>query len=506
MSDSALDPSAWIQHHATKTPTRIALHYEGEQITYRDLAYSVATFARFFAQDLKLPAGTRIAYLGANTPEELALLFACACNAQVFVPLNWRLEAPELDAILHDCNPSVLIVEASCLGLAQTLRVDLPHRLTVGASNTGWPALPLPLANMTEEHAGDLDRPLLLAYTSGTTGSPKGAVLSAGALMSNARNSIHMHGLVASDRVLTALPLFHVGGLNIQTSPALYVGAEVILLPRFEPSRALATIAELHPSLAVLVPATLQAMLDHPSWKHTDLSSLRTMTTGSTDVPPALIHAWHARGVPIIQVYGATETAPIAIYQRLDEAFSTLGAIGRAGQETEVRLVNAEGRDCAVDEPGEIWVRGAHVAGGYWNQLQAVSFTQGWFRSGDVALCDAQGVFWFKDRIKNVVISGGENIYPAELERILLEHPAIKEAAIVGRPHPHWGAVPVAFVVRQAPIDRDDIVGLFAGRVARYKIPQEIIALDALPRTTFGKIDHASLRHQIAVLPGASTR
>jgi fatty-acyl-CoA synthase len=493
-----LDLDDWIGHHAAQTPTRIAIHYEDEQLSYFDLACTVETYARYLSEDLALATGARIAYLGANTPEALALLFACVRIGLIFVPLNWRLAAPEIDTILADCAPAILVVEGSCLTLAQQLRTQHSLlRITVRAG-TESPALPTRANTLHATHRAHApDRPVLIAYTSGTTGDPKGAVFTSRALVSNARSAVHMHGLNAGDRVLTALPLFHVGGLNIQTLPALGVGAEVVLLPRFQPRLALAAVANLRPTLAVLVPAALQAMVDDPAWTTTDLSSLRAMTTGSTDVPLALIHTWHARHVPVIQVYGATETAPIAIYQRLDEAFTTVGSIGRVGIETEIRLV-ANGVECAVDEPGEIWVRGAHLAAGYWKHSRIEAFADGWFHSGDVALRDRQGLFWFQDRIKNVVISGGENIYPAELERILLEHAAIREAAVVGRPDPRWGAVPVAVIVARTPITTAEILALFEDRVARYKIPKNVITLETLPRNTLGKIDHASLRRLVA--------
>jgi fatty-acyl-CoA synthase len=403
----------------------------------------------------------------------------------------------------------VLFVEDSCTPLAQALRFALPasHRLGIRTTHPRWPvAAPdsaAPDSAAPVRRAVSAAAPLLLCYTSGTTGLPKGAVLSARTLICNAWNAQHMHALTAADRVLTVLPLFHVGGLNIQTLPALRAGAEVILLPRFEPLATLAAIESRRPSLTVQVPATLQALQALPQWAHSDLSSLRAVTTGSTDVPRDLLESWHARGVPVIQVYGATETGPVAIYQRLAEAWSTLGAIGRCGQHTEIRLIRADGRDCTVDEPGEILVRGDHVISHYWRHANPQAFSAGWFHTGDVAQIDSHGVYWFKDRIKNVIISGGENIYPAELERILREVPTLREAAVVGRPDPHWGAVPVAVVVpRVTPFDPATIRQALAGRVARYKWPKDIVVVEALPRTALGKVDVAALRAQVMLRDG----
>jgi acyl-CoA synthetase (AMP-forming)/AMP-acid ligase II len=293
----------------------------------------------------------------------------------------------------------------------------------------------------------DLAR-LLIVYTSGTTGQPKGTVLSQAAVACNALNSIHMHGLRARDHVLTVLPMFHVGGLNIQTLPALSCGATVTLHARFDAGATLGAIAADRPTLTLLVPATMQAMIGHPAWATTDLSSLRAVATGSTDVPVPLIEAFHARGVPVIQVYGSTETGPVCLYQQTAEAFETVGSIGRAGRHSDIRLIDEAGREVADGTPGEILVRGGNVAEGYWRQpeLTAAAFRDGWYHSGDVALRDERGLYWFKDRIKNVIISGGENIYPAELERILHGLPGIAEAAVVGRRDQRWGEVPVAVV------------------------------------------------------------
>ncbi len=491
--------SQWIAQHARESPERIAVRFAQETLTYREFAALIADLADFLAHALALPRGTRVAYLGANTPEELALVFACAATGCVLVPLNWRLAAAELDAVLADCTPSVLFVEDSCTTLAQALSYRLPasHRCGIRNRDLRWPEVPT-CSGRSPPREVSPDAPLLLCYTSGTTGRAKGAVLSAHTVACNALNSIHMHEMTAADRVLTVLPLFHVGGLNIQTLPALKVGAEVILLPRFEPTATLAAIIDLRPTLTVQVPATLQALQALPRWAQADLSSLRAVTTGSTDVPLSLIAAWHARGVPVIQVYGATETGPVAIYQRIEAAYTTAGAIGRAGLHTEIRLMRADGAVCVTEEPGEVQVRGAHVITHYWNHLNPAAFVADWFRTGDVASMDAEGVYWFKDRLKNVIISGGENIYPAELERILRDVPGVQEVAVTGRTDPVWGAVPVAVIVALPPgLDLATLQQALAGRLARYKWPKDMVTVTALPRTALGKVDVVALRELV---------
>jgi fatty-acyl-CoA synthase len=487
--------------HAERSPRRTALRCEQARWRYDALGALCARLSTLFECELQLPRGARIAYLGANTPEQIALFFTCARSGLIFVPLNTRLAAPELDAILADAAASVLVIEQSCAALAAQLeaRPSVDRCFGVDTPDAPWRELHASATREAPERApGAGDEPLLLVYTSGTTGHAKGVVLGHAALQANALNALDMHGLDAADRILTVLPLFHVGGLNIQTIPALACGAEVILPRRFMPGATLAAITEYRPTLTVLVPTMLHALIGEPAWASTDLSSLRAVATGSTDVPRDLIDAWHARGVPVIQVYGATETGPIAIYQRIDEAIATAGAIGRPGPNTEVRLVTADGRDVDEESPGEIWVRGRHVARMYWRQSGDGRLENGWFRSGDVAARDERGVYWFRDRIKNVIISGGENIYPAELERILRTAPDVVEAAVVGRRDPHWGAVPVAVVVPRARLaDPRAILQVFDGRVARYKIPRDVCVMEALPRTALGKVDLAALRRMV---------
>jgi fatty-acyl-CoA synthase len=313
-----------------------------------------------------------------------------------------------------------------------------------------------------------------------------------------------MHDMTARDHILTVLPVFHVGGLNIQTTPALMAGATVTLHDRFDPGAFLAAVAADRPTLTVLVPATISAVMGHPAWTTADLSSLRAVTTGSMAVPTDLIQAFHARGVPVIQVYGSTETAPVAVYQRIGEAYDTVGSMGRVGRHTQVRVVDAAGADVGPGVPGEVLVRGAHVAGGYWNDPEATAkaFAGGWFRSGDIAEYDAGGLFWFKDRIKNVIISGGENIYPAEVERVLRELPGIREAQVIGKPDGRWGMVPVAAVVAGAGLTREAVLQHFEGRLARFKHPRDVVFLDELPRNAMGKVRLDELARIVAGAAG----
>jgi fatty-acyl-CoA synthase len=487
------DISLWIERHAGYFPGRTAIRFQGRTLSYAELATGIERAAAMLSGELGLKRGDRIAWLGLNHPDMLGLLFAAARCGLILVPLNWRLAPPEHAFILRDAGVKALFAQSD---LAAALGPEtLPEgcRLVLAdATDDRAPNLSdlIAAAGPAPGHDGGPDDPLLIVYTSGTTGRPKGAVLTQRALDCNAANAVHMHDMTARDHILTVLPLFHVGGLNIQTTPALKVGATVTLHDRFEPGAFLAAVAGDQPTLTVLVPATIAGVLSHPAWPMADLSSLRAVATGSMPVPTGLIEAFHARGVPVIQIYGATETAPVAVYQRTKDAYDSVGSMGRVGLHAQVRVVDADGAEVGPGVPGEVLVRGEHVAGGYWNDPEATAkaFAGGWFRSGDIAEYDADGRFWFKDRIKNVIISGGENIYPAEVERVLRELPGVRECHIVGRPDARWGMVPVAAVVADAGVTREAVLQHFDGRLARFKHPRDVVFLPELPRNAMGKV------------------
>lgn len=476
----------WIEAQAQKHPDAVALKAGNQRIIYTALLDRIATASGVLAA-CGIRRGDRVGFLGHNHPSQLILLFACARLGAIQVPLNWRLASPELRFIL-EASGTVLL--ATTPDLAATARLAAPHGCALLDAEAEWPAAPAP------PEAGGEDDPVLLIYTSGTTGCPKGALLDQRAVAANALNAEAAFGLSADDRVLTVLPMFHAGGLNIQTTPALMVGAEVVLLPRFEPADFLASLALHRPTLTLLVPAVMQALVTHPGWASADLSSLRAVGAGSSEVPLSLIEAFHARGIPVQQVYGATETGPIAIVQTREEALSAPGSLGHPARQVEARVVDPAGRDLPPGRPGEIQLRGPQLARGYWNAPEATAgaFRDGWFASGDVGLRDAEGRFWFTDRLKRVIISGGENIYPAEVERVLRAAPGVLEGAICGRPDARWGEVPVAVVVPGPGFDRSTVLRHFEGKLARFKHPRDVVTAPALPRTALGKIETEALR------------
>ncbi len=497
-----MDISGWIERWADAAPDRVAIRFEDAEISYGALRDRIRAAAAALGARYGVRPGDRIGFLGYNSPEFIVLLFACARSGAIMVPLNWRLAPPEHKFILDDAGVSVLFAEPEFFDHIDRIREELScrHFIASGEGRVGWDAFaPSPGAN-PDSIAGP-DDPLLIVYTSGTTGTPKGAVLNQNALGHNALNSVAAHDMKSSDVVLVGLPMFHVGGMNILATPALYAGATVILQRRFDPDATVSAINEARPTLLTLVPAMLQAILDHPDWPTLDLGCLRCLDTGSTTVPLPLLRAFLDRGVPVIQVYGSTETAPIAIHQRIDEAWSTAGSTGKPALHCEARIVGPNGDELPPGEKGEIVVRGANVMTGYWNNPGATAevMRDGWFHTGDVGHADADGNFYVDDRIKDVIISGSENIYPAELENVLDGCVEIAEAAVIGRSDARWGEVPVAVVVRRAgaDIDRDGVLALFDDRLARYKRPRDVVFVDALPRNVMGKILKFEIRARL---------
>jgi fatty-acyl-CoA synthase len=498
-----MDLSDLIERNAAFTPDKPATIFEGEALTYAAFNGRIEQTARALKAEFGISRGDRVAILSLNRPDYLVLLYACARLGAMLVPLNWRLAVAEQLFILTDASVKVLLLERAFADVLPALEKNLPDTCIVGLDfapprGITFDALLSRARGDGRNPHTDLNCPLLIVYTSGTTGRPKGAVLRQEALLWNAVMSQHMHALTSDDHVLTVLPFFHVGGLNIQTTPALHHGATVTIHPRFTPDATLVAIERDRPTLTVLVPTTLQAVTDHPGWRSTDLSSLKAVSTGSTIVPPRLIDRFVARGVPVLQVYGSTETCPVAVYTRLGGDLSRAGSTGLPGLCCEAAIVDDAGNELPPDTPGEIAVRGPNVFYEYWGNEEATreALHDGWYRTGDIGRRDAEGYFWVHDRKKNLIISGGENIYPAEVERVLLEHPDVVECGVIGRPDSRWDEVPVAYVIRRTgcSVEADDLKAHVLTQLARFKVPRDIVFIDDLPRTALGKVQHFMLR------------
>ena len=420
--------------------------------------------------------GAIVAWLGHNSWDMIATLVACERLGAVLLPLNWRLAAPELARIVEHAGVGHLMGTPELQALAEALLRQ--------ATLSPGPA------------AGVQDGDLLLVYTSGTTGQPKGAMHTRAGLQANALAAVAAQGLTAATRVLCVLPLFHVGGLCIQTLPALAVGAKVSLLPRFEPAAWFDTVEQWRPTTTLLVPAVMKALVEHPRWATADLASLAFVNSGSQIVPRALIEAFHARGLPVAQVYGATETGPVSIVLRPDEALAHVGMAGRPALGVQVKL--------AAD--GEILLKAPNLMRGYHRSSEPAFDVQGWFRTGDLAVLHDDGFYEVVGRSKELIISGGENIHPAEIEALVAEHPAVAECAVVGLPDATWGEVPVLAVVTRpgAALDAAALLAGLSGRLARFKQPRRVVQIPALPKTALGKVQRAELAQQLMRIKPAS--
>src|ERR1700759_4722044 len=499
-----------IARNAAFAPHKPALVFEGESLSYAAFHARMGQAARALETEFGVTKGDRVAILSLNRPDYLVLLYACARLGAILVPLNWRLAGAEQLFILSDSEAKVLLLEQAFSAVLSLLEKSSPKTSVIGldfAPSGGMSFEELLAQGRGDDRCSgvDLSCSLLIVYTSGTTGRPKGAVLQQEALLWNGVMSQHMHGLTSDDHVLTVLPFFHVGGLNIQTTPALHHGATVTIHSRFTPDAALASFERDRPTLTVLVPAIIQAVTEHPAWPTTDLSSLRAISTGSTIVPQPLIDRFAARGVPVLQVYGSTETCPIAIYTRLGGYLSRGGSTGLPGLCCEATIIDDAGNELPPDAAGEIAVRGPNVFFEYWGNQAATreALHDGWYRSGDVGRRDADGYFWVHDRKKNLIISGGENIYPAEVERVLLEHSDVAECAVIGRPDPRWDEVPIAYVIcrKGASVGAESLKAHIQLQLARFKVPRDIVFVEDLPRTALGKVQHFMLRQIDAKMP-----
>ena len=500
-----------IEHWAGMTPAKCALHFHGADISYAALWQGIEAATVTLAQRFSVQPGERIAYLGLNHPDFIVCLMALARLGAIAVPLNLRLAPAELAAILEHAGARLLLCDQAMRGAAAAaasaaqVAMASATALAAPAQEDGVLLRPSPDSSCQDrsyqEFAGDDESPILLVYTSGTTGKPKGALHTQANLLWNIQSAIAAQDISVHDHLLTALPMFHVGGLCIQLLPVLAAGGTVTLHARFDAGAWIRDVALRRPTLSLLVPATLKAILDHPAWAAADVSSLRFINTGSSTVPRSMIDAVHARGVPVSQVYGATETGPVSIVLRPEHALAHAGSTGKAALHVEVRLVKPDGSPPVEGETGEIWVRGKNVVAGYWNDAHHPAFADGWFHSGDLAYRDAAGFYWVVGRSKDLIISGGENIYPAELENVLADCPQILEAAVIGQDDAHWGEVAVAVVVKRPGMTLDEagVRQLFEGRLARFKHPQRVIFVDALPKTALGKVQKPLLKAQLAV-------
>jgi fatty-acyl-CoA synthase len=505
-----VDLGSWIGRRAAATPRLPAITFDGYTTSYGELLDRIDRLAAELAAG-GVGRGDRVGYLGLNDPMFLIALFAAARIGAVFVPLNYRLTAAELGYILADAGVHTLLADARHAAVAGPVLTGSGVRRALALSAVpGWEPLADLLANR-----GRLAAPVhprsgevaVIMYTSGTTGRPKGAMLTHGNLFWNNVNALLSFDVSQDDVSLVAAPLFHIGGLNVTTLVTLQKGGQIVLMPAFDPGQALKLIAEYRVTTMFGVPAMFLFMSQVPEFAAADLSSVRFLICGGAPVPETLISRYGQRGIAFVQGYGLTETAPLALVLRADEVSVKAGAAGHAVLPlSDVRLVDAENNPVAPGERGEICVRGPQVMAGYWHNREAtdaVIDAGGWFHTGDIGQADQDGYVYVVDRLKDMVITGGENVYPAEVEAVLYHHPAIAEVAVLGTPHEQWGEAVTAVVALNpgAALTLEELSAFARDKLAGYKIPLRLEFVDALPRNPAGKVLKYQLLEQLITPP-----
>ena len=497
-----------LERHATAIPGHPAVRFQGATTTWSQLRDRVGALGAALARR-GVGFGDRVAIMTGNRPEFIEAMLAANLLGAIAVPVNFRLTGPEVAYILADCEPAVIVADAFGKGAVEAalaLAGEGPGVIIAATDASGFeaydevlaePGEPAPLTDVPE------DAPALIMYTSGTTGQPKGAVLTHLNLQSQATTFARFSGYADEDEVtLIAAPLFHIAGIGT-AAPMILTGGTVAIMPTaaFDPGHLLDLLEDEGVTSVFLVPAMWQAVCAHPSLPARDLSRLRATTWGAAPASDTLLRRMSEAfpGALNSAAFGQTEMSPVTCLLHGRDAIRKLGSVGKPIASVAARVVDADMRDVPPGEVGEIVYRGPGLMIGYWNKPEATAeaFRGGWFHSGDLVRVDDEGYIYVVDRVKDMIISGGENIYCAEVENVLAAHPDIAEVSIVGRPDPVWGETPVAYVVLTDPQASLDIEGLrtwAAAALARYKLPTALKAVPALPRNASGKVLKHTLR------------
>ncbi|HBY96267.1 MAG: long-chain fatty acid--CoA ligase [Ardenticatenaceae bacterium] len=498
----------WLVRRAELAPDRVALvdAATGREFTYAQFNERASRFAEFLRDEWRIQPGDRIAILAHNSSNYFEILYGCAKIGAILVPLNWRLAIPELEYTLNDCTPRALIYDPAFAATAEALRhpIGISLAMTLGpqpaanewayeqglASASGQPLIMPPRS---------LDEIWFLLYTAGTTGRPKGVLQTFAMVLYNALNIGMPIDLTSKDTTLNLLPCFHTGGLNLYANPTFHVGGTAIIQRTFDAGETLRLLSE-RATVFFGVPAVYLFLSQHPDFEKTDLSRVRSWACGGASMPVSLLETYARRGILVRQGFGMTETGPTVFLVDEAHALSKIGSVGKPQLYVEVRIADRDGHDVLPGEMGELLIKGPGVTPGYWHlpDVTAETITAGWLHSGDVARRDEDGYYYIVDRWKDMFISGGENVYPAEVENVLYAHPAIAEAAVIGVPDSKWGEVGRAVVVVKTGhmLSAQGVIDFCEGRLARYKIPKSAVFVGALPRNAAGKVLKMELRKQ----------
>ena len=497
----------WSAYHANVRPNKVAIRdlSSNKELTYSELNIRANKLAGWM-QSQGIKKGDRVAILSQNCAEFFELEFACAKIGAIELPLNWRLTKPELEYILKDSTPSALIYDSMFLDISIELQKDCSISSSLQIDSDDLHSEYEEALNgsdgsheVVESFQEDL---IMIMYTSGTTGHPKGAMINHQMQLYNCINLASPVFVTSESVQLVVLPLFHTGGMNCYANPVLHAGGEIILIKEFEPGLALSIIgnSEYGVTHFFAVPAPYQFMMNHPDFDKTDLSGLKVAGIGGAPCAEAILRAWSDRGVSMTQGWGMTETSPGGIGLDAADAERKLGAAGKPLLHTEVKVVDDDGKELPWGEVGELYIRGPNITPGYWNKPEATrdSFEGDWLKTGDAARFDDEGFVYIVDRWKDMYISGGENVYPAEVENVLYQLPQIAEAAIIGVPDERWGETGKAILVLKGgqSLEEKDVISHCLENLAKFKVPQSVEFIEALPRNATGKVLKRTLRDE----------
>ncbi|MCB9420295.1 MAG: long-chain fatty acid--CoA ligase [Ardenticatenaceae bacterium] len=498
----------WIRRHAERTPDKLALvdAHTGRQYTYAQFNQRANRLASFLRDELGVQQGDRVSILAQNSSDYFEVLFACGKIGAILNTLNWRLAVPELEFILNDCTPRVMLCEPEFAVQMAALRSQISCESYIVMGDSGsdgdWTYEQALAAGSPTDFVGPrlkYEETWAILYTSGTTGRPKGAQVTYGNFFYNAVGMGRAIDLTSEDVNLNVLPTFHAGGLGLYAGPIFHAGGTLVVMRAFEPGKMLDLIAKWGVTKLLLVPAIYLALLQYPGFDEADLSSVVHWGSGGSSLPPSLVQQYAKKGIIIQQGFGMTETGPTVFIIDKENAVRKAGSVGKPVLHTDVCIMDRQGNVLGPNEVGELCIRGGNVTSGYWNRPEATAeaIKNEWLHSGDAAMYDEEGFYTIVDRWKDMFISGGENVYPAEVENVIYQHPAVAETAVIGVPHPQWQETGRALVVLKAgqTATEQEIIDFCQGKLARYKIPKSVIFLDKpLPRTAAGKVLKRELR------------
>jgi fatty-acyl-CoA synthase len=490
------------------------------RFSYRDLDRRAQSAAGALCGTLGLRAGDRLGLLAHNRIEFIDLLFAAAKSGIILVPLSTRLTAHELEPIVSDSGMRTLIFDPALEPVVSSLRgrvtldrwlslppvSSVPDRSDPDVGREWEEALEASAGRSFPRHPVEPEAPLALLYTSGTTGRPKGVVIPHRMAAWNAYNTAICWGLGEDDVSPVFTPLYHAGGLAAFMLPIIAAGGRIVLHRQFDVHEVWRTIVDEGCTVVLGVPTIWKLLMEAPEFETADLSRARWFISGGAPLPEFIARAYQNRGVVFKQGYGLTEVGVNCFSMTAAESRLKTGSIGKPLMMTEARIAGPGGEQLEAGAIGELWLRGPHVCAGYWNApdaTAAVLDADGWFHTGDMARVDADGFFYIAGRLKDMFISGGVNVYPAEIEGELLQHPAVADAAVVGAPDETWGEIGIAFVVRRAEVSAESLAEFLRGRLAKYKLPARTVFVEALPRTPYGKVVKSDLLRMYAVTADA---